>query len=210
MTIDRLKDLLGPYLDASCFREAAHRESLYTRLLAYLDLLLRWNERTNLTAIRDPDEMVTRHFGESLYAAGLLQSLCPEHGSLLDLGSGAGFPGLPIQLAKSNLRVTLAESQGKKAAFLREAVRLLSVRTEVWGVRAETMPRERTFDVVTLRAVDRMQHAFAEAEQRIGPFGHILELAGDEARSTSGLELLATYPIPASSQRVIRIWKGRR
>ncbi len=84
--------------------------TLIPKLSLYLDLLLKWNARTNLTAIRDPEEIVRRHFGESLFTAAHL----PAAQTLLDFGSGAGFPGLPIALFLPQLRVTLAESQNKK------------------------------------------------------------------------------------------------
>jgi 16S rRNA (guanine527-N7)-methyltransferase len=151
-----IADLLIPYLPTP-------PASLYSQLSQYLDLLLKWNARTNLTAIRDPEEIVRRHFGESLFAAQHLGS--PE--TLLDLGSGAGFPGLPIALLHPAIQVTLAESQNKKATFLREAVRTLSLRNiEVWAARVETMPSTRRFHTVTLRAVDNMAAAIAAAAPR--------------------------------------------
>src|SRR5437762_12857626 len=122
-----IADLLVPYLPDP-------PATLLPQLSSYLDLLLKWNARTNLTAIRDPEEIVRRHFGESLFAAGHLpvEDLGvsgPDSGpiTLLDLGSGAGFPGLPIALLCPGVQVTLAESQNKKAAFLREFVRTLSL-----------------------------------------------------------------------------------
>jgi 16S rRNA (guanine527-N7)-methyltransferase len=151
--------LLEPYL-AGCDTVP---ENLFEQLAAYLRLLLKWNSRTNLSAIREPGEMVRRHFGESLFAARQLG----ECATVLDFGSGAGFPGLPMQLLRPELRVTLAESQNKKAAFLREAVRTLRVNTEVWGDRVAAMPAERRFDVVALRAVDRMDAAIEEAAARV-------------------------------------------
>ncbi|HMG02060.1 MAG TPA: 16S rRNA (guanine(527)-N(7))-methyltransferase RsmG [Edaphobacter sp.] len=138
---------------------------LLPRLSLYLDLLVRWNARTNLTSIRSPQEIVRRHFGESLFAARNLGDPLPE--TLLDLGSGAGFPGLPIALLYTGVSVTLAESQNKKATFLREVVRTLALpNVEVWADRAEALPKERRFDTVTLRAVDDMESALAEATQR--------------------------------------------
>src|SRR5260370_9522 len=110
------------------------------------DLLLKWNARTNLTAIRDPEEIVRRHFGESLFAARHLNPTTPDPSpmTLLDFGSGAGFPGLPIALLRPDLQVTLAESQNKKAAFLREAVRTLILpNVEVWDARVEALPANR-------------------------------------------------------------------
>src|SRR5580692_1016443 len=132
----RIAELLVPYLG-----DAAVPPNLYSQLSAYLDLLLRWNARTNLTAIRDPEGIVCRHFGEGLFCGLRLAERLPAAGStLLDFGSGAGFPGLPIQLLLPDLRVTLAESQGKKASFLREVVRTLELPTEVWADRVEAMP----------------------------------------------------------------------
>jgi 16S rRNA (guanine527-N7)-methyltransferase len=136
--------------------------ALLPQLSLYLDLLLKWNARTNLTAIRDPEEIVRRHFGESLFAAQHLGS-CD---TLLDLGSGAGFPGLPIALLRPEIHVTLAESQNKKATFLREVVRTLNIPLEIWPARAETLPPSRQFHTVTLRAVDNMAAAVAAAAPR--------------------------------------------
>ncbi len=144
------------------------------KLATYLDLLLRWNARTNLTAIRDPREIVLRHFGESLFAA---QNL-PFFQTLLDFGSGAGFPGIPIQLLHPTAQITLAESQGKKASFLREAVRTLELSTQVWAKRAEDLPASATFDLITLRAVDNMETAMEAAAPHLSPHGQLAVLAG--------------------------------
>ncbi len=172
-------------------------EQLVTQLSIYLDLLLKWNARTNLTAIRDPEEIVRRHFGESLFVARHL----PACSTLLDLGSGAGFPGLPIQLAHPGLYVTLAESQNKKASFLREVVRTLGLSTEVWGDRVEKMPPTRRFDVVALRAVDNPAVALGLARTRLAEGGLIAHLtsAGDEAGTA--------VPVPNSSQTVLRLFR---
>jgi 16S rRNA (guanine527-N7)-methyltransferase len=157
VTSDQIAALLNPYL---LYPAPAH---LYGQLSLYLDLLLKWNARTNLTAIRDPEEIVRRHFGESLFAA---RHLDPAITTLLDLGSGAGFPGLPIALLRPEITVTLAESQNKKATFLREAARTLGLSVEIWAARAETMPEARQFHTVTLRAVDNMAAAIAAAVPR--------------------------------------------
>lgn len=89
------------------------------QLACYLDLLLRWNRRVNLTGYRDSRQMVRRLFGESLYLARVVDL----RGWLADVGSGAGFPGLALKLAAPELRVTLIESRRKKAAFLKEVIR---------------------------------------------------------------------------------------
>jgi 16S rRNA (guanine527-N7)-methyltransferase len=161
-----IADLLVPYLPDP-------NAALVSQLSIYFDLLLKWNARTNLTAIRDPQEVVRRHFGESLFAARHLDPATP---TLLDFGSGAGFPGLPIALLRPDIQVTLAESQNKKAAFLREAVRTLRLSSEVWPDRVESMPADRRFHTVTLRAVDNMEAALPVAKTRIAPGGRLVLL----------------------------------
>lgn len=124
----------------------------------YLDLLVRWNARMNLTAVRDREGILSRHFLESIECAQLLPAGIE---TLLDFGSGAGFPGIPIALCRPEIAVMLAESQGKKAAFLREAVRTLGIEAVVHSGRAEIL--EKRFDCVTLRAVDKMAEAVRTA-----------------------------------------------
>jgi 16S rRNA (guanine527-N7)-methyltransferase len=171
---------------------------LYTQLSAYLDLLVKWNARTNLTSIRDPEEMVRRHFGESLFAGVHLGTRLSSGATVLDFGSGAGFPGLPIQLLWPELRVTLAESQGKKASFLREAVRTLGLRTEVWAGRVEAMPAvdgtPQRFDAVTLRAVDNMQQALAEARRHVVPGGWLVTLSTETSPDAECVPLPGDSP----------------
>jgi 16S rRNA (guanine527-N7)-methyltransferase len=121
----------------------------------YLELLVKWNAKLNLTAIREPSEIIRRHFVECVQCALAL----PEVATLLDFGSGAGLPGIPIAIVRPEIRVTLGESQMKKAVFLREAVRVLGLNVEVFDGRVEGMASGRTFDAVTLRAVDRMAEA---------------------------------------------------
>ena len=135
---------------------------------AYLDVLVKWNGRTNLTAIRDDAGIVRRHFLESVVAARMLPAGVK---TVLDFGSGAGFPGLPIALVRPELEVTLGESQNKKAAFLREAVRTVGVRVKVHAGRAEQL-KER-FDCVVMRAVDHMEAALPAAVGLVKPGGWV-------------------------------------
>ena len=162
---DRIAALLEPYLAGEPLQH-----QLSGQVQAYVDLLLKWNLRTNLTAIRDPEDLVRRQVGESLFAARMI----PASGTLLDFGSGAGFPGMPIAMVRADLRVTLAESQGKKASFLREAVRSLGLPCEVWAKRVEDLPAYRTFDCVILRAVDATSMMLPIAAARVAPGGSLV------------------------------------
>jgi 16S rRNA (guanine527-N7)-methyltransferase len=184
-----IADLLTPYLPEI-------PANLLPQLSLYLDILLKWNARTNLTAIRDPEEIVRRHFGESLFAA---RQLDPGTATLLDFGSGAGFPGLPIVLLRPEIAVTLAESQNKKATFLREVIRTLTLSTEVWSNRVEAMPASRRFDVVTLRAVDDMETALPAAIARVTPGGQLAILT-TKANTPAGAR---SIPLPNSQSGVL-------
>jgi 16S rRNA (guanine527-N7)-methyltransferase len=185
----QIEEALRPYL-------APVPTLVIQQLSVYLDLLVRWNERTNLTAVRSPEEMVRRHFGESLFAGKHLGDPLPE--TLLDLGSGAGFPGMPIALLHPAIQVTLAESQNKKATFLREVVRTLGTRNvEVWAGRAEAIPEDRTFHAVTLRAVDNMDAAMEAAVPRAER--QIVLLATDLPALPAGFALEERMAIPQSS-----------
>jgi 16S rRNA (guanine527-N7)-methyltransferase len=160
LTVERISGLVEPYIGLA--EAGTDWPDVYGKLGTYLELILKWNAQMNLTAIREPEEIVRRHFGESLFVSGFLGGIA----TLLDYGSGAGFPGVPIQIVRPDLRVTLAESQGKKAAFLREVVRELDLTAEVWGSRVERMPQERRFDGVVMRAVDKMEAAIQQGAGR--------------------------------------------
>ena len=137
------------------------RPGAQATLLAYLDLLAKWNRTYNLTAVRDPDDMVARHLLDSLAVLPFV------HGkNLADLGSGAGLPGIPLAIARPDLAVTLVESNGKKARFLREAIRSLPL-TNVTASQARVQDTSGTFDTITARA-------FASLGDMLDWGGHLL------------------------------------
>lgn len=177
----------------------------------YLALILRWNARTNLTSLRAPAEICSRHFVESIACA---QHLPAGIASLLDFGSGAGFPGIPIALCRPEISVTLAESQVKKAAFLREAIRTLSLNVTVWAGRAEGLSQK--FDCVTLRAVDRMDRAVPAASALLGPEGWLailtssLRLESVQSSAGPGSTWVFPIPLPGSDQRILALAQNAR
>lgn len=217
----RISELLQPYLGPPGGRALTTVE--LRKISTYIDLLVRWNARMNLTAIRDPEEIVTRHFGESLFAARQLFPIggseegskrsAPSVYTAADVGSGAGFPGIPIRLWQPNIHLTLIESNHKKATFLREAARTLGLdNVEVITERAEAIVG-RSFDLVTLRAVDRMESVLPRAARLLGFEGRLVLFLGSaqvgSVRSSLGLKWEPEIPIPRSDSRLLLIGRNQ-
>lgn len=181
----------------------------FAQLEKYLALLLLWNARINLTADRKPEDIVRRHFAESIFAA---KQIPQRTKTLLDYGSGGGFPGIPIAICRPEIAVTLAESQGKKASFLREVVRTLGLKAEVWAARVEQMETGRVFDAVTLRAVERMAAACKSAAERLAPRGWIAAFTTRKTEpaleKVAGIRWDIALTIPGSEQELLKT--GRR
>jgi 16S rRNA (guanine527-N7)-methyltransferase len=278
----RIAELLNPFLGPDNDRRLTPND--LDRISTYIDILLRWNARMNLTAIRDPEEIVTRHFGESLFAARHLfpdvgtgapgcppertsapatavgipavpaakRRQNPAHGAsrglgaereeapegrkkttLADLGSGAGFPGLPIKLWAPQLSLTLLESNHKKATFLREVARVLTLTDiNVLNTRAEALLKPKPvdrgsdrqnsntktkevqpdpspqFDVVTLRAVERFANLLPTAAALVAPAGRLALLIGSSQErgtiaSLPALRWHSPIEIPLSTSRIL-------
>jgi 16S rRNA (guanine527-N7)-methyltransferase len=199
----------------------------------YIDILVRWNARINLTAIRDPEDIVTRHFGESLFAArhlfpaggaasgrAALQGSIngqegmgpssPEGPTVADIGSGAGFPGLPLKLWSPDISLTLIESNHKKAAFLREVARALTLTdVNIQNTRAEILTGT-VFNTVTLRAVERFDAILPTAAGLVAPSGRLAVLISSAQQDQACLTLpdltwSSPAPIPHSRSRILLI-----
>lgn len=196
-----LQILLAPFLE-----EPLQPDQL-DKLKAYLDLLIRWNAKISLTAIREPEDIVRRHFGESLFTGERLRPRASE--TLADLGSGAGFPGVPIALLYPFPRVILIESQQKKVAFLREVVRSLSLaNVSVYAGRAEDSGIQS--QIVTMRAVEKFQSSLSVAASLLAPKGQLALLIGAQQveiakQQSPGVEWQTPILIPQSDSRVLLI-----
>ena len=215
MNFPHIAALLRPFLGGGELSE----QQIY-RITIYIDLLQRWNARINLTAVRDPEEIVTRHFGESFFAARHLLDHAPQAPNNIspiariggfhihDIGSGAGFPGIPLKIWAPDVRLTLIESQNKKATFLKEVVRSLELAdAEVVSIRAEA--HDQPADLVTLRAVERFQEVLPVAAGLVKSGGRLALLIGsaqvNHARQQSGLKWNKPIAIPRSRTRVLLI-----
>lgn len=233
----RIAALLEPFLDRPL------SEAQLEQISTYIDLLLRWNARVNLTAIRDPEEIVPRHFGESLFLARHLFPDCVERTLLsappteamqpaettadvpttqhqtqttnyspprvLDLGSGAGFPAIPIKIWTPKIHLTLIESNHKKAAFLREVARALTLtNVDVLAERAEAIRQDPAFpraDVVTFRAVEKFDQILPLALSFLAPQSRLAILIGSAQLSKLQSLPLRTWQIVSIPQSQTRI-----
>ncbi|HZQ44035.1 MAG TPA: 16S rRNA (guanine(527)-N(7))-methyltransferase RsmG [Acidobacteriaceae bacterium] len=195
-----IRTLLSPFL----IPPLELPDPLLDQVSTYLDLLLRWNARVSLTAIRNPEEIIQRHFGESFFTVAHLATRLPPNAELLDYGSGPGFPGLPIQMLLPEIHVTLAESQAKKVAFLREVIRTLNLPAEVWPRRVEELPESSRFDAVTMRAVEKMSTSIETAFTRVRDGGFVAALVGSKIELPGAEE----FPIPGSERRRLLIWRN--
>ncbi len=206
-----LRDLLAPFLSP-----AEVDDVMLECIRVHLDLLLLWNQRMNLTSLRTPQAMVERHFGESLFAARhLLVRDSAE--SVIDVGSGAGFPGLPMKYWAPGVGLTLIEGHGKKATFLREVGRALRLTSlTVLNARAESLTSRRAeliqpAELVTLRAVEQFDEILPMAADLVGPGGRLALLIGASQRERA-LALLpggesSGIAIPSSEQRLLLTWQ---
>ena len=178
------------------------------KMIVYLDLLLRWNQKINLTAIRSLEECVTRHFGESFF----LSRLTTLRGRLLDVGSGAGFPGLALKLITADLEVVLLEPVAKKRAFLKEVSRAC----ELTGVDAVSSRLEEysqseqrpALDIITFRAVGGLESLIPIARNLLKQEGRLcLYLGSRQARAiregSRNLNWQEPVAIPLSHDRQI-------
>ena len=174
----------------------------------YLDLLKRWNQTIPLTSIEQDDEIVSRHFGESIFGGSLLPI---ERGRLADVGSGAGFPGLPLKIAFPELQVTLLEPNIKKCAFLREIqATLLLTGLEVVRSRYENFPASPdSLDFICSRALGGYKRLLQWSKAVLRPGGRVILWLGVEdsilLSRTKGWNWELPVSIPESRRRVILI-----
>ena len=165
--------------------------------MAQHQLLARWNATYNLTAIRDPREMLAKHLLDSL----AMQPFVRDIATLADLGTGPGLPGIPLAIATPNLQVTLVESNGKKARFLREAVRQLKLaNVQVAESRIEAFRPGTTFDAITARALATLPLILELGGHLPGADGRLLAMKGvlpeDEiAALPAGWRVAAIHPL---------------
>jgi 16S rRNA (guanine527-N7)-methyltransferase len=145
------------------------------RLASHLTLIEKWNAVHNLTAVRDQARMVTQHLLDSLSVSAHI----PDHATVLDVGSGAGLPGLPLAIARPDLQVTVLDSNQKKAAFLQHAIATLKIENATSiCTRVEAWATPQRFSIVLSRAFSELQEFAALSRNLLAPSGRLLAMKG--------------------------------
>jgi 16S rRNA (guanine527-N7)-methyltransferase len=185
---------------------------LCAKVRAYISILTHWNKTISLTNITDPVEILRFHFGESLFA---VSNVPISDGRLADVGSGPGFPGLPLKLAVPSLSVVLIESNGRKAAFLCDVIRELKLdHAEVFHGRMENFSKENSiFDFVTARALGQTDELLSWARCELVPSGRLVLWLGKEDSAKIGQDEAWNWRdpihIPGSRRRNLLIGAPR-
>ena len=172
LNVSDISDLLAPF-----GIEPSDAQSIQIR--QYVELLVLWNKSLNLSSILDPQEILTRHFGESMFLCTLLPV---ENCRLADIGSGAGFPGLAIKIVRPRVHITLIESNQRKCAFLSEVVRKIGISgVEISRGRFEDlrMPQG-SKDILTARAIGGWARLLGWAENVVTPTGNVALWVGEQ------------------------------
>ena len=176
-------------------------------LLAYLDLLATWNQSFNLTAIRDPREMVTQHLLDALVALPYV-----TRGPVLDVGSGAGLPGIPLAIARPNLQFTLLDSNGKKIRFIKQVVITLQLaNVDVVQSRVENYQASAPFALIVSRAFSSLEQFIRLSRHLLAPSGEWLAWKGQlddtELRAVTGTGMAVVHgaiPVHLPQHRAVR------
>jgi 16S rRNA (guanine527-N7)-methyltransferase len=196
----RIRELLLPYgVEADV--------ALCDSVRSYATLLAQWNSKVSLTTVTDPEQVIRFHFGESIFAVSKLDI---REGRLADIGTGPGFPGIPIRMVLPRVELTLVESNQKKAAFLSEVVRTLALKNvSIVRKRLEDLrdPEIYMFDFVTARALGNYEGFLEWSRTHIPDLGRVILWLGSEEASKIGQESRWRWhgpvPIPRSRSRVL-------
>ena len=196
-------------------------DAIFDKFDTYARLLIEWNEKVNLTAITAPDEILIKHFIDSVYLLKYVD--IKENGTLCDVGTGAGFPGAVVSILRPDVKVTLMDSIGKKLQFVDCVVKTLGLNAEVVNMRAEDAGRKpeyrQKFDVVTARAVSQLNKLseYCVPLVKVGgvfaPLKAVLSKeeaqAGFGAAKNLGAQLVKKeiYSLPDESEREIVIFE---
>ncbi len=185
-------------------------EHQVAQFMCYLSQLIHWNKTTNLTSITDPQEIVIKHFVDSI--TSVIATTFPAGARLIDVGTGGGFPGIPLKIVRNDLRLTLIEPNRKKCSFLASVIGMLKLReAEIFsGTFRQYCEGDRpAADMITVRAL-RFEEIRDDLE-RLSPAGRIVlyrtvDLQPIDLRGDFAIESQQSFSLPANSgERVISV-----
>lgn len=183
-------------------------DRLCRQIQDYISLLLLWNQKISLTTVVRPKQIIQFHFGESLFA---VESVPIEDGRLADVGSGAGFPGIPIAMVVPKLKITLLEANQKRAAFLSEVIRRLELRnaTVLRARMSDVAEGLESFDFITARAVGAHRELVRWSDRFLAPSGKLILWVGEDdatwIRREDRWDWRNPVRIPGSRNRVLLV-----
>ena len=182
----------------------------------YFEMLVSWNEKMNLTAITERDEVYQKHFFDSI---SFIRAHKPSNETLLDVGSGAGFPSIPLKILYPDLKVTIIDSLNKRITFLKALIEKLGIEAELIHGRAEELNRKNAFDIVTARAVANLQMLGELCIPFVKKDGYFVCMKGpkyiEEIDSSKNMleklnakiDVIVNYKIGDSNRTIIKIVK---
>ncbi len=180
MEIEKFEEIINKYLkEINIELKKEQTEKFYK----YMNLLLEWNEKINLTAITEPEEVILKHFVDSLTISKYI-----EKGSkLVDMGTGAGFPGIPLKILREDIEITLADSLNKRINFLNEVIKELNLKNiQTVHTRAEEFGKNKkyreSFDIATSRAVANLSTLSEYLIPLVKPNGKVICMKGSEVK----------------------------
>ena len=184
-------------------------EEIVQKFELYYKELLDWNAKISLTTITEPADAAIKHFLDSI----LLLHYIPLTGGLIDIGTGAGFPGIPLKIMKPELSVVLVEAVRKKANFLKQIIRLLNLDgIEVYNGRIEAYSRSEAFDYAVSRAFSELGMFCRLAGPFIKPGGRLLAMKGSDEKELAAAQGMAAHGLTCSAIQTyeLPLQKGRR
>lgn len=180
MEIEKFEEILNKYLkEINMELKKEQTEKFYK----YMNLLLEWNEKINLTAITEPEEVILKHFVDSLTISKYIE----KDSKLVDMGTGAGFPGIPLKILRDDIEITLADSLNKRINFLNEVIKELNLKNiQTVHTRAEEFGKNKkyreSFDIATSRAVANLSTLSEYLIPLVKPSGKTICMKGSEIK----------------------------
>lgn len=178
------EEFINQMLEKLGFQKSEHFVEQGEQFFTYMNMLIEWNEKMNLTAITEPEDIILKHFVDSLTILNDIK----DNSTVVDVGTGAGFPGIPLSIMNPTLKITLVDSLNKRLIFLQEVVNKLNLKNiEIIHARAEELGQNKKyreqFDVATSRAVANLSTLSEYLIPLVKVGGKVISMKASEAQA---------------------------